>query len=148
MQDIYDWLDEQLKNKSPDCDACGKCCDFDSFGHRLFVTTPEIMFFADKLGPGNIKKMTTGRCRYRAVAPDGETSPASTRLSEAGPKGGAKGRCTVYPYRFAGCRIFSCKGNPDFQSDLTEEVIKKFKSLCDEFDVPYRYLDLPSALNF
>jgi len=78
---------------------------------------------------------------------DGETSPASTRLSEAGPKGGADDKCTVYPYRFAGCRIFSCKGNPDFQSALTESVIKKFKHLCDEFDVPYRYLDLPSALN-
>ncbi len=195
VQDIYTWLDDQLEIKSPVCALCGKCCDFEAYDHRLFVTTPEIIYFAQKLttsnviaseaescpekserfpglGPRNffeisegfrtespkgakqsqplenkrlprrsdssgLLAMTNGRCPYRAVAPDGETSP----------KGGAEDKCTVYPYRFAGCRIFSCKGNPDFQSDLTEVTIKKFKSLCEEFDVPYRYVDLPTALN-
>jgi hypothetical protein len=137
VQDIYNWLDKQLESKSPVCDTCGRCCDFNSYDHRLFVTSPEIVYFADKIGSQNVKKMAGSRCPYRAVVPDGETSP----------KGGAEHKCTVYPYRFAGCRIFSCKGDSDFQSDLTESVIKKFKSLCDEFDVPYRYVDLPSALN-
>jgi hypothetical protein len=81
------------------------------------------MFFADKLGPGNIKKMQDGRCSYQT-----------------------DDKCTVYKYRFAGCRIFNCKGNPDFQSDLTETVIKKFKMLCEEFQIPYKYVDLPTAL--
>jgi len=124
VQEIYDWLDEQLKAQSPDCVACGKCCDFDSFGHRLFVTTPEILFFENKIGSRDIKKMAGGRCIYQA-----------------------DGKCSVYQYRFAGCRIFDCKANPDFQSDLTETVIKKFKSLCEEYEVPYRYVDLPKALN-
>ena len=124
--DIYKRLDEQIVadcTKAGVCNVCGKCCDFKAFDHRLFVTTPEMMFFADKLGVENIKKMATGRCPYQI-----------------------DGKCTVYKYRFAGCRIFCCKGNADFQSELTEAAIKKFKLLCDEFRIPYRYVELPTAL--
>jgi len=56
------------------------------------------------------------------------------------------GKCSVYQHRFAGCRIFCCKGNADFQSDLTESALKKFKALCEKFQIPYRYVDLPTAL--
>ena len=123
---IYKWLDEQIaanRKVAGVCDACGKCCDFETFGHRLFVTTPEMIFFANKLRDKNIKKMAGGRCSYQI-----------------------EGKCTVYAHRFAGCRIFCCKGDARFQSDLTEAVIEKFKSLCDEFKIPYRYIDLPTAL--
>jgi Fe-S-cluster containining protein len=125
--DIYKWLDEQLVAdgaKAGVCNVCGKCCDLEAYGHRLYVTTPEMMFFADKLGVENIKKMATGRCPYQL-----------------------DGKCTVYPYRFAGCRIFCCKGDAGFQSELTETAVKKFKALCEEFRIPYRYVDLPTALN-
>jgi hypothetical protein len=49
--------------------------------------------------------------------------------------------------RFAGCRIFFCEGDADFQSELSESVISRFKSLCTEFDIPYIYSDLRTALN-
>jgi Fe-S-cluster containining protein len=152
VEEIYKWLDEQIivnKISAGICDACGKCCNFDSFGHRLYVTTPEMLYFADKVGSQNItghfitvipaeagiqkldfntipsiKPMTGGRCNYQI-----------------------EGKCSVYPYRFAGCRIFCCKSNADFQSDLTETALKKFKALCDEFQIPYRYVDLPTAIN-
>jgi hypothetical protein len=126
VEAIYKWLDEQIaahQEAAGVCDACGKCCDFETFGHRLFVTTPEMFFFAEKIGSKNLKQMTTGRCCYQV-----------------------ENKCTAYDYRFAGCRIFCCKGNVRFQSDLTEAVIKKFKTLCDEFKIPYRYIDLPTAL--
>jgi Fe-S-cluster containining protein len=123
---IYKWLDEQIaahQDAAGKCEACGKCCDFDKFGHRLFVTTPEVIYFTDKIESKNLKQMINSRCSY-----------------QAGDK------CTVYKYRFAGCRIFCCKGDARFQSDLTEAVIKKFKTLCDEFKIFYRYVDLPTAL--
>jgi Fe-S-cluster containining protein len=126
VEAIYKWLDEQIaacQMEAGVCDACGKCCDFESFGHRLFVTTPEMIFFAEKIRSKNLKQMTKGKCSYRA----GD-------------------KCTVYEHRFAGCRIFCCKGDARFQSDLTEAVIKKFKAVCDELKIPYRYMDLPTAL--
>jgi hypothetical protein len=57
------------------------------------------------------------------------------------------GRCTVYEYRFAGCRIFCCKGDADFQGALSESAVNKFKSICTDFHVPYQYADLPNVLS-
>lgn len=124
---IYTWLDTQIKEYSDlagVCSICGKCCDFDNFDHRLFVTTPELMYLAAKLGTKNIKPMPTGLCPYNI-----------------------DGKCSVYEHRFAGCRIFFCKADSDFQSNLSELTLEKFKSICSEFQIPYRYTELADALN-
>jgi hypothetical protein len=149
VEAIYKWLDEQIaanRTKAGECGACGKCCDFELFSHRLFVTTPEMIYFRSEIGGKNHRVTAragspcykSGQCPYQSAisTADGETSP----------KGGGNGKCTVYPYRFASCRIFCCKGDARFQSELTEDVVKKFKSLCEEFQIPYCYLDLPTAL--
>jgi len=127
VAEIYNWLDLQIREFSGlagACEVCGRCCDFARFDHRLFVTTPELMYLAAKIGAENIKPMPTGRCPYNV-----------------------DGKCTIYEYRFAGCRIFCCKGDKDFQSRLSESALKKFKSICTEFQVPYRYIALSGALN-
>ncbi len=124
VAEIYDWIDSQMGQTASQCDACGKCCDFESYDHHLFVTSGELMYFAAKIDPDKIKPMPAGRCPYNI---DGE--------------------CTVYPYRFGGCRIFSCKGDKDFQSRLSEQAVEKFKSICEMFNIPYRYTDLRAALN-
>lgn len=126
VAEIYEWLDQQVRNNddmSGHCDGCGKCCDFDAFDHRLFVTPPELMYLTANLGGENVKPMPNGQCPYNI-----------------------DGKCTVYEYRFIGCRIFSCKGNVDFQSGLSESALKKLKSLCTEFQIAYRYTDLATAL--
>jgi Fe-S-cluster containining protein len=126
VSDIYSWIEDQLlanKAISGNCLACGKCCDFEHFGHRLYVTTPEMTYFVEKLGSAHIKQIEGGRCCYQV-----------------------DGKCSVHAYRFSGCRIFCCKGGSDFQSELTESALKKFKALCDELQIPYRYVELPVAL--
>jgi Fe-S-cluster containining protein len=127
VDEIYNWLDLQISSHSDlagICDACGRCCNFESFDHRLFVTTPEVMYLSAKLCGKDIKPMTTSRCPYQT-----------------------DGKCTVYKSRFAGCRIFCCKADKDFQSSLSESAIKKFKSLCTKFQIPYRYTDLATTLS-
>jgi Fe-S-cluster containining protein len=84
---IYQWLEGELAKLSQTCDACGKCCDFES------------MYFRYYLGP-EIKEMSTGVCPYRI-----------------------DGKCTVYPYRFAGCRIFTCKGDSKKENAVCEEAV-------------------------
>ena len=125
--EVYDWLDEQIRfadGLGGRCDSCGRCCDFGDFDHRLFVTPPELMYLAANLGAENVKPMPDSRCPYHLIC-----------------------ECTVYKYRFAGCRIFSCKDDADFQSRLSESALKRFKSICMEFEIPYCYTDLASALN-
>jgi Fe-S-cluster containining protein len=143
VTEVYDWLDSQIREAADlagRCDACGKCCNFagpvpaseqesgpgceQAFNHILFVTTPEVMYFAASLGDENIKPMLTHRCPYNI-----------------------SGKCSVYEHRFAGCRIFCCKADTDFQSGLSESALKRFKSICTEFHIPYRYTDLATALN-
>ncbi len=121
VAEVYDWLDEQNTAQAP-CDRCGKCCDFETFDHRLFVTSPELIYFTAGTGP--LKPMPGRLCPYNI-----------------------DDNCTVHRHRFAGCRIFSCKANGRSQSRLSEEVIEKFRSICSEFNVPYRYTDLAAALN-
>lgn len=132
VAEIYDWLDTQIREHNQltgQCSACGKCCDFDGFDHRLFITGPELMYLAANLGDDNVMPMPTSR-------PLGGKCPYNI-----------EGKCTVYEHRFASCRIFCCSADADFQSELSETVLKKLKSLCEEFQIPYRYSDLASALN-
>ena len=135
VAEIYNWLDTQIRDNNKltgRCDACGKCCDFGGpapgleqvFDHRLFVTPPELMYLTANLGAENIKLMPTNRCPYNI-----------------------DGKCIVYEYRFASCRIFYCKADVDFQGELSESALEKLKSLCTEFQIPYHYTDLADALN-
>lgn len=127
VAEIYEWLHEQVRNNSDmsgHCDVCGKCCDFESFDHRLFVTLPELMYLTANLGGENVKPMPNGRCPYHL-----------------------DGKCTIHEYRFSGCRIFCCNGDVDFQNRLSESTLKKLKSLCTEFQIAYHYADLATALN-
>ena len=123
---IYDWIGARMRQepvRAGQCKACGACCDFPAYGHRLFVTPPEMTYLAAMLGTPELKSMTTGRCPY-----------------QQGPV------CTVHEHRFSGCRIFCCSGDPDFQSELSEGTLRRLKTLCQEFGVPYRYQDLATAL--
>ena len=124
VREIYSQLDSQLAGSDFSCRACGQCCDFKNFDHLLFVTPPELKYLCAKIGPENIKAMTTGICPYRE-----------------------NNKCSIHEHRFAGCRIFFCKADADRQSQLTESTLEKLKSLCEKFNIPYRYLDLAKALN-
>ena len=127
VAEIYDWLDAQICENADlagRCNVCGKCCDFDGFDHRLFATTPELMYLTANIGTENVKPMPTSRCPYNI-----------------------DGKCTVYEYRFTACRIFYCNADADFQSELSESALEKLKSLCTEFQIPYRYTGLADALN-
>ncbi len=126
VSEIYDWIETQLRIRNTDagkCSACGECCDFGQYDHRLYVTTPEMIYFNEKIGAAGINQIKNGKCCYQI-----------------------NGKCSVYDYRFAGCRIFCCKGDAAFQGELTESAIKKFRALCDEFQIQYRYVDLLEAM--
>ncbi|MFC1739461.1 hypothetical protein ACFL1G_10495 [Planctomycetota bacterium] len=126
VAEVYNWLDMQNKNNTSEteqCNACGACCNFAEFDHRLFVTTPELIYLNAKIG-AELKPMRTSVCPYNI-----------------------NGKCSIHENRFAGCRIFFCKGNAEFQSKLSETVVKKFKAICTELQIPYRYVELSAALN-
>jgi Fe-S-cluster containining protein len=124
---LYEWIGEQLRQEAARvgrCNACGACCDFPSYGHRLFVTPPELIYAAARLDVPRLLPMPAGRCPYQQG-----------------------NRCGIHEHRFVGCRIFHCRGDWAFQGELSEAALKRLKALCEEFRVPYRYMDLPTALH-
>ncbi len=166
--EIYNWLDLQVLNNSElagKCDGCGKCCDFDGpapaseqgFDHRLFVTPPEVMYLAANLDTALTAETAESAEKKEKNKNKIRRSDNTKNLGVLCELGGKRkmsrcpynigGKCTIYEYRFAGCRIFCCKADADFQSRLSESALEKFKSICTEFRIPYRYNDLPTALN-
>lgn len=127
VTELYQWLDDQAAKMPltpPGCTACGKCCHFDRYGHRLYVTAVEMIYLAHHCGEDGVKAMTEGHCPYLK-----------------------NHQCTAYGHRFAGCRIYQCRGDESYQSELSEKTLAKLKALGDEFDIPYQYTDLATALN-
>ncbi|MBP7052521.1 MAG: YkgJ family cysteine cluster protein [Phycisphaerae bacterium] len=186
VANVYTWIESQQRrepHRAGSCNACGACCDFIAYEHRLYVTPPELIYLAvklnvDRLGKRQIGPALRGKnilARFfplkRAIArrelrpfhsstksnpeiPLKNTGPIclfpSHRLLPM-PTGRCPyqqdNRCTIHEHRFAGCRIFTCRGDSAFQSDLSEAALKRLKQLCEELRVPYRYQDLPTALN-
>jgi Fe-S-cluster containining protein len=155
VSEIYNWIEtQQLANNESagQCAACGKCCDFERYDHRLYVTTPEIIYFVEKLGDSDFR--TNGKIYVIVSGAKQSQTPETRRPDSSGLLAMTTGRCpyqidgkcTVHAYRFSGCRIFCCRGKAAFQSELTESAIKKFKALCAELQIPYRYVELPAAL--
>ena len=56
------------------------------------------------------------------------------------------GKCSVYPWRFSGCRIFACEGDSEQENLLSEQAVHKFKALCITHQIPYRYVYLKAGL--
>ncbi len=126
VAELYAWIDravKELDHIAEPCRACGQCCDFLAYDHRLFVTTPELIFFQAQLTEP-LRSMTTGCCPYQE-----------------------QGRCSVYDIRFLGCRIFGCGRPCGWQNEVMETALQRLKVLCDEFEIPYQYMDLARTLN-
>ena len=120
---VYEWIDSKAAARTP-CNACGNCCDFKQYDHRLYVTAVELQYLVSALGPQAVKKMSDGICPYNE-----------------------NNKCTIHKDRFAGCRIFSCRSDTDFQSRITEQALAKLKSIGNKFNSPYQYVDLATGLN-
>ena len=121
VEEVYLWIESQGIEHA--CTGCGDCCNFTEYDHLLFVTGVELIHFADSVGKENIKPMKNGICPYRE-----------------------EGKCTVYTNRFAGCRIFSCRGDGDLHSQLTGKALAQLKSIHQSFAIGYKYVDLATGL--
>ena len=49
LRDLYAQIDAAVAERGPTCWASGKCCKFDEFGHRLYVTGLEIAWFLNQV---------------------------------------------------------------------------------------------------
>jgi len=102
------------------CRACGECCRFEAFGHRLYVSAGELALL---IGSPPAAPCEAGRCGY-----------------QVGP------HCTARDRRPLGCRVFFCDAPAEQAEAVYEPLHRQIRDLHDRLDLPYLYVELSGAL--
>lgn len=132
LEGIYQMIADQVAARSPVCVASGRCCNFEQYGHRLYVTGLEAAWCVHQLGdehppltPGSVASaMERGGCPFQMGT-----------------------LCGVHTIKPVGCRTYFCDPSAEgWQEELTERAHGLVKSLHDRAGVPYRYLEWRAAL--
>lgn len=127
---IYDQLQSQIDARRPVCVASGRCCRFEEYGHRLYVTTAELATFVHDLS-------VMGQSIERAMSTWNQTGcPFQTGKL-----------CGVHAIRPFGCRIFFCDPTAQqWQQEQYEAMHRRLKHLHNDLNVPYLYMDWSWAI--
>src|SRR5689334_7182984 len=124
VADVYGLLQREINLRRPICSTSGRCCRFEDFGHRLYVTTLELAAFAADLGTDRNRTWDGTGCPFQAG-----------------------GLCSVHPFRPFGCRVFFCDPTATaWQNEQYERFHARIKRLHDDLDVPYHYVEWRQAL--
>jgi Fe-S-cluster containining protein len=135
IEAVYADLAREVDVHKPRCDASGRCCHFERWGHRLYVTGLEAAY-------------TLAHAQPRAQGPP--TSGKTFRLPQLGDVEAARARgdcpfldgttCTAHAARPLGCRVYYCDAaSTAWQHDASERLLARLRTLHDEAGVPYHY---------
>jgi len=125
---VHAEVQRAIDERRPRCDVSGRCCRFEQFGHRLFVTTLELAVFVGRLKAGGGGAMPAGW--------DGTGCPFQ-----------AGKLCGAHLIRPFGCRIFFCDPAADvWQQAQYERFHAAIKALHERFGVPYLYVEWREGL--
>lgn len=126
---LYERVARETLERRPACDRSGRCCHFDAWGHRLYVTGLEAAYLVARLqtpltGPAIDEARSRGGCPFQRAL-----------------------LCTVHPLRPLGCRAYFCDPtSTDWQHDLTERMLAELRALHDRHEIPYRYAEWRALL--
>jgi Fe-S-cluster containining protein len=129
VEKLHEEAAAAIQQIGPRCEMSGRCCHFEEYGHRLFVTTAELAAFAMRL----------------------RELPDRDALSQRPDGGGCRfqlnGICAVHQIRPLGCRLFFC--DPTTEPRL-QQVYEQFhaaiRSMHDRLGIPYRYVEWREGL--
>ncbi|MDB5293014.1 MAG: hypothetical protein JWL69_4255 [Phycisphaerales bacterium] len=167
---VYATLQDAIDIRRPICVTSGRCCRFEEFGHRLYVTTMELAKFVYEtsfvLGHWSSVPGPLSVVANRPTRGIGSETRATISLplltTDNGPKANDKGQmtndqpgcpfqvnklCGVHAIRPFGCRIFFCdETSTQWQHDLYERLHADLRRAHDELAVPYHYVEWRFAL--
>lgn len=139
---VYADVKKSIDTRKPICDMSGKCCKFEAYGHRLFVSTLELAAFVAGRGKGNVEPRTMNENQKSAssLVVHRSSSPGDCPFQ-------VDNLCTVHAIRPFGCRMFFCDPTAtDWQQAAYEQFHARLKSLHDELGVDYFYVEWRAAL--
>ncbi len=130
---LYKQIDRCVSAYPDECLTCGRCCRFEEYGHRLYITGLELAWFSQRYGSystGRPGPLITGGTR-----PERGVCPLLQGVA-----------CTVHAIRPMGCRLFNCRVYADRQSVDHEMFLRRIRRLHDKEDLPYVYMNWSAAL--
>jgi Fe-S-cluster containining protein len=119
-----------IRQVGPRCEMSGRCCRFEEYGHRLFITTAELAAFAMRLRELPDRDVLTqppdgGGCRFQL-----------DRI------------CAVHQIRPLGCRLFFCDRTTEPRlQQVYEQFHSAIRNLHDRLGIPYRYVEWREGLS-
>ena len=139
LRRLYEEVDRRLAGGAK-CLGGGGCCKFDLAGHRLYLTAGELALLADSPPPPPRGGPAPEGGSIRSKAPDKPLRELRCPYQH-------RGRCSAYPRRPLGCRVYFCRaaarGGPPA---AYEEFHRKLIELHERFALPYLYVELTAAL--
>ncbi|MCB9853003.1 MAG: hypothetical protein H6819_07900 [Phycisphaerales bacterium] len=125
LQSLYRDIDAAIADRSPVCTNRGLCCNFDAYGHDLFVTSVELAHFISGHAEAWRPPAAERRCPYQV-----------------------EGKCTAREHRPMGCRVFFCdESSIDWQFAEYEKRLTELKQIGEAAGIEYRYVEWLSALS-
>jgi Fe-S-cluster containining protein len=112
--------------RGPTCWSSGKCCNFNAYGHRLYVTGLEVAWTIGQIAAdAGLRKLLDVPVDLKGACPFQ-----------------VDGLCGVHLMRPMGCRVYFCqKGTQEWQNDLYEKYQRQVKAIHDEYGLPYLYAE-------
>ncbi len=143
---VYADVQQAIAERKPVCDMSGRCCKFEEYGHRLYVSTLELAGFLSGI-KAESRKMTDGN-GIEASTPFStfRLYPSALPATPGCPFQVAK-LCTVHTIRPFGCRMFFCDPSAtDWQQEMYEKFHARLKAMHDRLEVEYFYVEWRLAL--
>ncbi|MBL9032502.1 MAG: hypothetical protein JNM80_12455 [Phycisphaerae bacterium] len=162
LRALADHVAAEVDRTRPRCDLSGRCCNFEAYGHRMYLTGLEVAYAAvlhrrspaepslnDPSPPTAPASRSLPILRPAAPAVLVPLSPAS--LADALARGGCPFqvglRCGIHAIRPLPCRVYFCDPAAQaWQHDLTERLLRQIRALHDQHDIPYVYAEWRSLL--
>lgn len=113
---LYAELDSVIAAANPLCRTSGDCCQFTKYGHRLYATKAEALYFGLRRG-WPAREFSGDSCPYLR-----------------------DNRCTARHARPLGCRVFFC--DPAWRGkgeDLTETFLRRIGALSERLGIERDY---------
>lgn len=130
VEAVYRDVAAAVEERRPLCVISGRCCRFEEYGHRLYVTTLELAAFVhgiDSSGPLGM--------------------PLNGRWDGTGCPFQVSKLCGVHGIRPFGCRIYFCDATSTaWQQEAYEAFHGRLKQLHESLEVPYFYVEWRVAL--
>jgi Fe-S-cluster containining protein len=125
LEAIYQYVADATEARRPVCRASGRCCKFEEWGHRLYVTGLEAAYTVSRLS---------------GAAPALYAESLAAAQARGGCPFQVERLCEAHAIRPLGCRIYFCDSAAQaWQEDLYERMQQQLRALHERAHIEYRY---------